>query len=126
MTHPAPKAPVAQFGAFSPFNRVSCITVWTPHLPSLREATLRYKLGGILTEPYRVLKSDGQLLMFEHVRSKIGPFGIFLDLMTPLSRRLGPDLNRDTVGNVQKAGFRLRREENVYLDIVKIIEAVKE
>jgi hypothetical protein len=63
--------------------------------------------------------------MFEHVRSKIGPFGILLDLMTPLSRRLGPDLNRDTVGNVQKAGFQIRREENVYLDIVKIIEAVK-
>jgi len=79
-----------------------------------------------LRELYRVLKPDGQLLMFEHVRSKIGPFGIFLDLMTPLSRRLGPDLNRDTVGNVQKAGFRLRREENVYLDIVKSIEAVKE
>ena len=78
-----------------------------------------------LQELYRVLKSGGQLLMFEHVRSKIGPFGIFLDLMTPLSRRLGPDLNRDTVGNVRKAGFRLRREENVYLDIVKIIEAVK-
>ena len=78
-----------------------------------------------LRELYWVLKPGGQLLMFEHVRSKIGPFGIFLDLMTPLSRRLGPELNRDTVGNVQKAGFRLRREENVYLDIVKIIEAVK-
>ncbi len=78
-----------------------------------------------LRELYRVLKPDGQLLMFEHVRSKIGPFGILLDLMTPLSRRLGPDLNRDTVGNVLKAGFRLRREENVYLDVVKIIEAVK-
>jgi SAM-dependent methyltransferase len=78
-----------------------------------------------LRELYRVLKPGGQLLMFEHVRSKIGPFGIFLDFMTLLSRRVGPDLNRDTVGNVQKAGFRLRREENVYLDIVKIIEAVK-
>ncbi|MGE0683618.1 MAG: class I SAM-dependent methyltransferase [Candidatus Binatia bacterium] len=79
-----------------------------------------------LREIYRVLKPGGQLLMFEHVRSKIGPFGIFLDFMTLLSRRIGPDLNRDTVGKVQKAGFRLRREENVYLDIVKIIEAVKE
>jgi ubiquinone/menaquinone biosynthesis C-methylase UbiE len=79
-----------------------------------------------LRELHRVLKSGGQILMFEHVRSRIGPLGIMLDLMTPLSRRLGPDLNRDTVGNVQKAGFRIRREENVYLDIVRIIEAVKE
>src|SRR5262249_15583549 len=79
-----------------------------------------------LRELHRVLRPGGQLLMFEHVRSRIGPFGIVLDLMTPLSRRLGPDLNRDTVGNVLKAGFRLRREENVYLDIVKSIEAVKD
>lgn len=78
-----------------------------------------------LRELLRVLKPGGQMLMFEHVRSQIGPFGILLDLMTPLSRRVGPDLNRDTVGNVQKAGFQLRSVENVYLDIVKIIEAVK-
>lgn len=77
-----------------------------------------------LRELHRVLRRDGQLLMFEHVRSKIGPLGIFLDLMTPLSRRFGPDLNRDTVENVRVAGFEIRREENVYLDIVKIIEAV--
>jgi ubiquinone/menaquinone biosynthesis C-methylase UbiE len=79
-----------------------------------------------LRELYRSLKPGGQILMFEHVRSRIGPLGVFLDLMTPLSRRVGPDLNRDTVGNVLKAGFRIRREENVYLDIVKIIEGVKD
>jgi ubiquinone/menaquinone biosynthesis C-methylase UbiE len=79
-----------------------------------------------LRELYRVLKPGGQILMFEHVRSRIGPVGVFLDLMTFFSRRMGPDLNRDTVGNVQKAGFRIRREENVYLDIVKIIEGVKD
>ncbi len=78
-----------------------------------------------LRELYRVLKPGGQMLMLEHVRSRIGPIGVFLDLMTPLSRLVGPDLNRDTVGNVLKAGFRIRREENVYLDIVKIVEACK-
>jgi ubiquinone/menaquinone biosynthesis C-methylase UbiE len=79
-----------------------------------------------LRELHRVLKPGGQILMFEHVRSAIGPLGILMDLMTPLFRRIGPELNRDTVGNVQKAGFRLRRVENVYLDVVKIIEAVKD
>lgn len=78
-----------------------------------------------LRELHRVLKPGGQILMIEHVRSAIGPLGILMDLMTPLFRRVGPELNRDTVGNVQKAGFRLRRVENVYLDVVKIIEAVK-
>ena len=78
-----------------------------------------------LRELHRVLKPDGQLIMLEHVRSAIGPLGILMDFMTPLTSRLGPSLNRDTVGNVQKAGFRLRRVENVYLDVVKIIEAAK-
>ena len=77
-----------------------------------------------LRELRRVLKPGGQLIMIEHVRSAIGPLGIFMDFMTPLTSRIGPSLNRDTVGNVQKAGFRLRRVENVYLDVVKIIEAV--
>ena len=80
-----------------------------------------------LRELYRVLKPGGQILMLEHVRSTaIGPVGIMLDLMTLITRRLGPDLNRDTVGNVQKAGFRLRRVANVYLDVVKTIEAVRD
>lgn len=78
-----------------------------------------------LREVLRVLKPGAQILMFEHMRSAIGPIGILLDLMTPLARKVGPELNRDTVGNVQKAGFRVRRIENVYLDIVRTIEAVK-
>lgn len=76
-----------------------------------------------LRELYRCLKPGGRLLMFEHVRSRIGPIAILQDLLTPLTRRLGPEMNRDTASNVLWAGFELCREENIYLDVVKAIEA---
>lgn len=76
-----------------------------------------------LRELYRCLKPGGRLLMFEHVRSRIGPIAIAQDLMTPITRRFGPDMNRDTVANVLRAGFEVQREANVYLDVVKAIEA---
>ena len=76
-----------------------------------------------LRELYRCLKPGGALLMFEHVRSRFGPIALLQDLLTPVSRRLGPEMNRDTVGNVLRAGFELVREANVYVDVVKAIEA---
>ena len=76
-----------------------------------------------LRELRRCLKPSGQLLMFEHVRSRIGPFAILQDLLTPITRRLGPEMNRDTVRNVERAGFEICGEENVYLDVVKAIRA---
>lgn len=77
-----------------------------------------------LRELRRVLAPGGRLLAFEHVRSRLGPLAMMQDLMTPLTRRVGPDLNRDTLGNLARAGFRILREENVYLDVVKAIEAI--
>ena len=77
-----------------------------------------------LRELRRVLKPDGRLLLFEHVRSRLTPLAIMQDLLTPLTRRFGPDMNRDTVANAERAGFRVVREENVYLDLVKSVEAV--
>ncbi len=76
-----------------------------------------------LRELFRCLKPRGRLLMFEHVRSRIGPIAILQDCMTVVTRRLGPAMNRDTVANVLRAGFQLCREVNVYLDVVKAIEA---
>ena len=77
-----------------------------------------------LRELHRVLAPSGRLLAFEHVRSHLGPIAVMQDLLTPLMRRVGPDLNRDTLGNMARAGFRVLREHNVYLDVVKAIEAV--
>ncbi len=76
-----------------------------------------------LRELYRCLKPGGTLLMFEHVRSRFGPIAVLQDLLTPITRRMGPDMNRDTVANMLRAGFELSREQNVYVDVVKAIEA---
>lgn len=79
-----------------------------------------------LEELRRVLKTGGELYMFEHTGSRWFPFNAMMDLMTPLTSRVGPDMNRPTDDNVRKAGFALRRVDNVFLDVVKTIEAVKE
>jgi ubiquinone/menaquinone biosynthesis C-methylase UbiE len=74
---------------------------------------------------YRVLKPGGELYMFEHTGSRFFPFRNMMDLMTQLTRRIGPDMNRTTVANVRAAGFKVTEVNNVFLDVVKTIKAVK-
>ena len=71
----------------------------------------------------RVLKPGGDLFMFEHTGSRYFPFKWMMDLMTQVSRYVGPDMNRPTVENVQKAGFDLKEVTHVYMDVVKTIHA---
>jgi len=78
-----------------------------------------------LEELRRVLKPGGELHMFEHTGSRWHPFRLMMNVMTPITRKFGPEMNRDTVGNVQKAGFRLRRLRHLYLDVLKVIQAEK-
>lgn len=78
-----------------------------------------------LREIHRVLKPAGTLLMFEHCRSRNVLLGFVLDLMTVATRHFGPAMNRNTVGNVQRAGFVVDRVVCAYLDIFLAIEAHK-
>ena len=71
----------------------------------------------------RVLKPDGELHMFEHTGSRWFPISVMMHLMTQLSRRLGPEMNRDTPANVERAGYELLKVSPVYLDVVKTIHA---
>ena len=73
----------------------------------------------------RVLKPGGQLFMFEHTGSRVLPFRPMMSLMSLLSEKLGPAMDRDTVSNVQKAGFEIDSVNNLFLDVVKIINARK-
>ena len=73
----------------------------------------------------RVLKPGGEIRMFEHTGSKFFPFNIMMNIMTPLSKKIGPEMNRKTVENVQLAGFEVLEVENLFLDVVKTITARK-
>lgn len=76
-----------------------------------------------LTALRRVLKPGGHLRMFEHTGSRVFPFGAMLNVMNPVLRKFGPEVNRDTVANVRAAGFKLLKVTNIFLDVVKTIEA---
>jgi ubiquinone/menaquinone biosynthesis C-methylase UbiE len=78
-----------------------------------------------LREIFRALRPGGALYMFEHTGSRFFPFNLILEAMTPLSRLVGPELNRPTVENVTRAGFEIREVRNYFLDVVKTIDAVK-
>ena len=77
-----------------------------------------------LEEIKRVLKQDGELLMFEHVLSNNPIYALLLKMMSIITKRLqGTYLDRNTVANIGKAGFKIHSHKNVYLDIVKALRA---
>lgn len=65
-----------------------------------------------LSEARRVLKRDGVLTFFEHVRPEGRVQGRLMDMVTPLWRRIGAGChpNRNTVAAIRDAGFEV---ENV-------------
>ena len=80
-----------------------------------------------LNEVRRVLKPGGRLLMFEHVLSQNRRAAFIMNLINPIiSRLFGPNINRDTVGNVRRAGLKVVKDEAVMAgDIFRRIDAIK-
>jgi ubiquinone/menaquinone biosynthesis C-methylase UbiE len=78
-----------------------------------------------LRELGRVSKRDGLILLLEHVRSENPVLGRLMDVLNPLMVRItGANINRDTVGNVRKAGLEIVSVEDVGMHgIVKLITA---
>jgi ubiquinone/menaquinone biosynthesis C-methylase UbiE len=77
-----------------------------------------------LEEARRVLVPGGQLLLLEHVLSKRPRLRRLMRLVNPLAVRLcGANIDRETVENVHRAEFVDLRVEDLWLDILKRIEA---
>ncbi|MEQ2527655.1 class I SAM-dependent methyltransferase [Bacillaceae bacterium CLA-AA-H227] len=61
-----------------------------------------------LMELRRVCKPTGQIYMLEHMRSDKELIGLVMDVLNPLTVRLwGANVNRDTIGNIERADLKI-------------------
>ena len=75
-----------------------------------------------LEEVRRVLRDEGRVHLLEHVRSRSAIVGRLMDWMNPLWVRVcGANINRDTVDNVESAGFELESVKSRMFGILKLI-----
>jgi phosphatidylethanolamine/phosphatidyl-N-methylethanolamine N-methyltransferase len=80
-----------------------------------------------LEEIKRVLKPDGRVILLEHMRSKYEVLGKLMDVFDPLVHRFtGPHINRETVENVDNAGFTIQEVKELDpFGIFRMIYATK-
>jgi len=78
-----------------------------------------------LQELRRVVKPDGQILLLEHVRIDRPVIGYLMDVLNPVfAHLLGPNINRRTVENIEKAGLVIKNIEHLGpMQMVKMILA---
>lgn len=77
-----------------------------------------------LMEAHRVLRPGGRLLLLEHVRAE-GVLGVVMELFNPIMVRIsGANMNRRTVDNVRRAGFRTIKVKPLARGLVRFIVAV--
>lgn len=78
-----------------------------------------------LEELYRVLKKGEKAYFLEHMRSENEFVGKILDLLNPIFRAFGPEINRRTLENIRKAGFKIVEEKFLMTSIFRMIVAEK-
>lgn len=78
-----------------------------------------------LRELQRVIRPGGWIFLMEHVRAQNPVVGKLMDLLNPVVvRMMGPNINRDTVGNVRQSGLGLTEVKDLGMrGIFKMIVA---
>jgi ubiquinone/menaquinone biosynthesis C-methylase UbiE len=77
-----------------------------------------------LQELKRICKPDGKLMLLEHMRPGNPILGFLFDMFNPMVvRMMGANINRRTMENIRRAGWRIQVEEHLSSDMVRWIEA---
>ncbi len=75
-------------------------------------------------EVKRVVKPGGRVYLIEHMRHSNPTIGAIQDVLNPLMRWMGPDINRRTLDNIRAAGLEIERAEDLGMGgIFKLIVA---
>jgi len=77
-----------------------------------------------LSEIRRVLKPGAPVTFLEHMRSEKEMMGKVMDVLNPIvAKNFGPNINRRTVKNIQKAGFKILIEVHLLTTVFRLIIA---
>ncbi|WP_082235469.1 class I SAM-dependent methyltransferase [Halobacillus massiliensis] len=75
-----------------------------------------------LKEIRRVTKPAGQIIMLEHMRSDVEWQGKIMDILNPIGLKIiGANINRRTMDNIEKAGLKVIRQEQLISSIMRRI-----
>ena len=78
-----------------------------------------------LKEVERVTRPGGKMVLLEHVLSSNRIVAWLMNLVNPLVRTMGPNINRRTVDNVASSGLIVEHVTGLSMGIFKLIEARK-
>lgn len=79
------------------------------------------------SEVYRVLKTNGELRMIEHMKSDSYIISIFQIVLNPLNKLIfGCELTRNTINSLKKSGLQLSHEKDLWIyDVFREVKAIR-